>query len=262
MKEERTYRKVHDILYYVDKNNPQGPNPSNPKADPQYEGWEGPVRGWAASQGYKDEDPPTEYDDMHDVKNEPSIKITSPLEKEAITESPDTITVTASAPLGIKKVEFYLDSALIGTDLTGPYQQSINAMQYENGNHVITVRIYDIVGNRQESKVNIVIDISRPPTITLLSPTNGISLKKSDFPQTISAKASAANGTNNVKFYAGNIGTDAEGLIKRVEPSSASQTDFSTSWSYPGSGTYTVYAVILDNDNKSAYTGRATVIVD
>ncbi|NQU99716.1 MAG: PBP1A family penicillin-binding protein [Parcubacteria group bacterium] len=262
MKEERSYRKVHSILYYVDKNNPQGAIPSNPASDPQFSKWEGPVRAWAEGQGYKDEEPPTEYDDMHEAKNEPSIQITSPKEKEAITDSPDTIVVTTSAPLGIKKVEFFLDGALIGADLTGPYQQSFDATKYENGSHVITARIYDIVGNRKEDKVNIEIDISRPPSITLSSPSNGISLAKSNFPQTVSAQVSASNGVDNVKFYAENIGTDGDGLLKRIEPSSASQTNFSTSWSYPGSGTYTVYAVILDDDGKSAYTGRATVVVE
>ncbi len=262
LKEERSYRKVHSILYYVDKNNPQGPIPSNPASDPQFEKWEGPVRAWAEGQGYKNEEPPTEYDDMHDVKNEPSIEITSPLDKEVITESPDTISVTTSAPLGIKKVEFYLDSTLIGADLTGPYQQSFNATQYENGNHVITARVYDIVGNRKESKVNIVIAISKPPTITLLSPSNGISLTKSSFPQTISAQASASNGINNIKFYATNIGTDSDGLIERIEPDTTSQTNFSTAWAYPGPGTYTIYAVVLDNDNKSAYTQKVTVVIE
>ncbi len=262
MKEERSYRKVHSILYYVDKNNPQGAIPSNPKADPQFEKWEGPVRAWAEKQGYKDEEPPTEYDDLHDVKNEPSVKITSPLEKEAITDSPDTISVTTSAPLGIKKVEFYMDDTLIGADLTGPYQQVFDATQYENGNHIITARIYDIIGNSKKDKINIEIKISKPPTITLLSPANGISLLKSNFPQTLSAQASASNGINNIKFYAVNIGTDEDGLIKRIEPNDNSQINFSTSWNYPGSGTYTVYAVILDNEGKSAYTGKATVVVE
>jgi len=262
MKEERSYRKVHSILYYVDKNNPQGSIPSNPGSDPQFSKWEGPVRAWAEGQGYKDEEPPTEYDDMHDAKNDPSIEITSPKEKEVITSSPDTIVVTTSAPLGIKKVEFYLDGALIGADLTGPYQQSFDATKYENGSHVITARVYDIVGNRKEDKVNIEINISRPPTISLLSPSNGSSLTQANFPQNVSARASAPNGISNVKFYATNIGTDGDGLLKRIEPSNASQTNFTTSWSYPGSGTYTVYAVILDNDGKSAHTQRATVVVE
>ncbi len=36
---------VHDILYYLDKNNPLGPQPINPENDSQFWNWELPVRG-------------------------------------------------------------------------------------------------------------------------------------------------------------------------------------------------------------------------
>jgi 1A family penicillin-binding protein len=37
---------VHDILYYVDKNNPLGPLPENPEIDSQFLNWEEPVKNW------------------------------------------------------------------------------------------------------------------------------------------------------------------------------------------------------------------------
>jgi len=37
---------IHDILYYVDKANPLGPNPLNPASDPQYTNWEFGVQNW------------------------------------------------------------------------------------------------------------------------------------------------------------------------------------------------------------------------
>jgi len=37
---------AHDILYYVDKNNPLGPQPLNPELDSQFWNWELPVRVW------------------------------------------------------------------------------------------------------------------------------------------------------------------------------------------------------------------------
>ncbi len=39
----------HSILYYVDKDNPRGPIPSNPASDPQFNNWEYGVRRWALS---------------------------------------------------------------------------------------------------------------------------------------------------------------------------------------------------------------------
>ena len=43
---------MHDILYYVDKNNPTGPDPTNPSVDPQYNNWELGVENWARANGY------------------------------------------------------------------------------------------------------------------------------------------------------------------------------------------------------------------
>ncbi|HVZ76027.1 MAG TPA: transglycosylase domain-containing protein [Candidatus Paceibacterota bacterium] len=42
----------HEILYWVDKNNPTGPQPTNPQDDPQYTRWELPVQNWLVSHGY------------------------------------------------------------------------------------------------------------------------------------------------------------------------------------------------------------------
>ncbi len=39
---------VHSILYYVDKNDPTGPVPADPAADPQFHNWELGVQAWVA----------------------------------------------------------------------------------------------------------------------------------------------------------------------------------------------------------------------
>ncbi len=43
---ENTIRSAHDILHFVDKDDPRGPYPSNPASDSQYELWEYPVALW------------------------------------------------------------------------------------------------------------------------------------------------------------------------------------------------------------------------
>lgn len=44
---------VHSILYWLDKDNPRGPQPINPSSDPQFERWEYSIRKWATAQGYE-----------------------------------------------------------------------------------------------------------------------------------------------------------------------------------------------------------------
>jgi membrane peptidoglycan carboxypeptidase len=53
-KEEKLIQGVHDILYWVNKENPLGDKPSNPDNDPQFKLWEPPVRDWAAAHGLVD----------------------------------------------------------------------------------------------------------------------------------------------------------------------------------------------------------------
>lgn len=42
---------IHSILYWVSKDDPRGPAPTNPNLDPQFKNWEYPIRIWASSQG-------------------------------------------------------------------------------------------------------------------------------------------------------------------------------------------------------------------
>ena len=43
-------KQIHDILQYVDINDPLGPLPTSPENDSQYNNWEAPVRAWAQTQ--------------------------------------------------------------------------------------------------------------------------------------------------------------------------------------------------------------------
>jgi membrane peptidoglycan carboxypeptidase len=44
------YGNIHNILHYVNKNDPLGPYPSNPAADSQYRNWEWGVQNWVQEQ--------------------------------------------------------------------------------------------------------------------------------------------------------------------------------------------------------------------
>jgi len=46
-KREKKFFSAHDILYWVDKDNPRGEIPKNPNKDPQFAAWEKGVQKWA-----------------------------------------------------------------------------------------------------------------------------------------------------------------------------------------------------------------------
>lgn len=51
---------IHSILYWVNKNDPRGPEPSNPASDPQFRNWEYGVALWALSNGHSAQAPTIE----------------------------------------------------------------------------------------------------------------------------------------------------------------------------------------------------------
>lgn len=112
---------------------------------PDNSNWEGPVQAWARSQGITQESPPTEECDVHTSDNLPSISITSPEANSELSES-FTVDVNTSAPLGIYRVQFYLDSTLLNNDTSAPYQITINPGDYSNGEHTIRVVLTDKKG--------------------------------------------------------------------------------------------------------------------
>ncbi len=50
---------IHTILYYVNKNDPQGPQPSNPYSDSQFSNWEATVQRWLANFNPQPSETPT-----------------------------------------------------------------------------------------------------------------------------------------------------------------------------------------------------------
>jgi len=158
---EKIYREVHTILYYLDKNNPQGEE--NGQNDSQFNNWEPPVISWALSPDRKEsynQMPPPEYDDIHTKENQPIIQISQPKDQEIIKTRTIRVRASAEAPLNIKQLDFFLDDNLVGTDTTQPYQLNfLLPLDIKGRNHEITVRAYDEIGNRQSKTVVISLDI-------------------------------------------------------------------------------------------------------
>ncbi|HHE65750.1 MAG TPA: penicillin-binding protein, partial [Bacteroidetes bacterium] len=69
--EERKYLEVHNILHYVNTNDPLGDPLSDPNKDSQYSLWEEAVFKWVDEQGFYTGSPVKEYDDIHLPENQP-----------------------------------------------------------------------------------------------------------------------------------------------------------------------------------------------
>lgn len=77
--DEKSFGEIHDILYYVNKEDPQGDYPKDPKNDPQFKNWERGVQEWIKDnkKKFKDLEPiPTQEcksDFFKDREPEPEV---------------------------------------------------------------------------------------------------------------------------------------------------------------------------------------------
>jgi len=159
--EEKIYREVHCILYYLDKENPQ--DEGNNKNDSQFNNWEPPVIAWALSPDRKEkynQSLSLEYDDIHTEESQPIIQINSPENQKTIKIKTIRVKASANALFGISQLDFFLDDNLIGIDRTRPYQFTFTVpLDIKNGEHKITVKAYDKYGGQESKTITIFLDI-------------------------------------------------------------------------------------------------------
>lgn len=153
--EERVLREVHSILYWVNKDDPDGPFPENPSSDPQFQNWEVAVLKWKKENGITDQtlaDLPKEFDDIHKPEYRPKITITNNLKNIYSPDDILEIRLALSSHFPIKQVDFFLDENFLGSVTKSPYEFKYNLGQMEisPGQNRLLIKAYDNVGNKGE----------------------------------------------------------------------------------------------------------------
>ena len=172
---------------------------------------------------------------------DPVTSITSPAAGATLSGANSVITADASS--GVTKVEFYIDSQIIGTpDTSSPYSVTLNTTSYANGTHSLTSKAYDAAGHTGTSapvSINIsnTVTDTTPPTVSISAPQIITSIT------TINAAVADAGGISKVEFYIDGslLGTDT------VSPYSFQLNPISFT-----NGAHTLTAKAYDNANNSA----------
>jgi len=176
LKEERFVINIHSTLYWVDKNNPNGPKPVNPGVDPQFHLWEYPVQQWAIQNGYNNSSTsqeiiPTEYDDVHTVEKSPTILISSPEANSILDKNHQYIIKTTLANIyPITYIDYFINNTFIGTTSKTPFYLSftpkdVTTLKEEN---TLKAVVYDSVLNTGSD--SIVFKINTIGTISTTTP--------------------------------------------------------------------------------------------
>lgn len=223
--EEKVYRIVHSEM-------PDEPN------------WEKPVQGWAAQAGLSSP-PPEEKCTIEEIK--PTIIITSPGDNSTI-NSILNISANVNAPSGIKSVEFYLDGSSIGQVSSEPYAITYDVSNQSSGQHFISVNLTDNSNFTASDSININISNTpdtTAPNLSINSPANGSTISSGNFPYSIQVKATDnQTGVNRVEYK---INSTPYSTV-----TTNTNNTYSSTWTYPGSGEYTILIIAFDNANNSS----------
>jgi len=152
------YPQIHDILYYVDKNDPAGPAPINPGRDSQFANWEQNAIAWATSTipgiqlgiTHNQPLPPgaTLVENQTNIGG--SVLIINPKPGEFINDNSLFIEAQARSEKEITKIEVFFNGILVDTR-TGGFGQSASYQSFFSvgttlPQNTITVTATDISG--------------------------------------------------------------------------------------------------------------------
>lgn len=155
--EERSYLVPHSILYYLDKDDLNGPPPANPAQDPQFEAWERAVQLWLPTSPFATSTAPTTYDDVHTAGTKPQVTLLEPQNNQVISGRSFTIRPSIASIRPVVRVEASIDNNLISNAGGAPWLMTGSFPSFvENGSiHTLTVTAVDDVGNRGDIEIQI-----------------------------------------------------------------------------------------------------------
>ncbi len=158
-RKEVVFNNVHSILHWVNKDDPRGPAPTDPKRDSQYDYWEYGVRTWFDTyqknhSEFKETSSisiPTQSDDVHVPGKLPTISFASPSAGTSIgTHDNLNIHLQLSGAYPVQKTEVYLNGKYVLTSERDPLNISFfpSDVGVVSENNTLSVRVYDSVFNK------------------------------------------------------------------------------------------------------------------
>jgi 1A family penicillin-binding protein len=119
-------RGVHEILYWVNKDNPRSARPTNPSADPQFAYWDYPVQVWAGERAA--EQNPNPNPNPSPTDGQTAFRILTPAAGSTVSgDTPITISAFYPYPQNVTSVMYYFNGQAIGSASAPPYAITASA---------------------------------------------------------------------------------------------------------------------------------------
>jgi len=256
---EKQYSARHSILQYVNKDNPDGPPPTNPSQDPQYSRWEDAIKKWMTKNKIQVELPPTEYDDLHTLANKPTVNITSPADQTNVTDQLLGVSISTYAPRGVRRLECFVDNILADTTYNSSWRCSLNLTGLSGGAHTIKAIVYDDINNSNRNEININLINTFGPTAIWLWPQPNQIIYPESFPANLTLLAPAIP-LRSAKFYLENLATSQATLLGALTDNNLSGR-LNLLWTEAKSGQYKLYSELIDTSGQTIDSDQINITI-
>jgi penicillin-binding protein 1C len=264
--QEQSYLDPHSILYYVDKNDPLGPEPSNPANDPAFGAWESAVKAWVDREGWNASSTiPTEYDDVHTKDNVPMVSLVWPGDREQIESRSFTIQADVSASRMIQSVRALMNGYVVGSSFSASeggrwtIQAAIpNAV--DRGFQDLVIEARDDVGNKGETKVTINLRADATKVgLVMTDPKPGDRLTMDALPKTVSISVDDVTDFTRADLYIETPRGETKLIGSEIKPT---KSPIAFNWAYvEGPGSYTLHAEATKESGEVIRGDAISVIV-
>lgn len=150
---DRIFVDIHNILHYVQKDDPRGDKPESPKSDPQYKNWEKAIRKYYTKKDddiiFDDEPDDCKKDDFEKYTAKITISVPGSVDSDKVTikAKPDT-------EYDIKKIGYYVEGKKVHESENESYTYKIPDDQ-NNSTITIEVQLEDDAGNTANAKKDV-----------------------------------------------------------------------------------------------------------
>jgi hypothetical protein len=185
----------------------------------------------------------------------PTVSMTAPASGANVSGASVTVSATAADNVGVVGVQFKLDGANLGTEVTAsPYTIAWNSTTASNATHTLTAVARDAAANTTTSApvtVTVFNVDTTPPTVSMTAPASGAAVYGTAV--TVSATASDNNGVVGVQFLLDGAPLGPEVTV----------APYTTAWNTTGTvnGGHTLSARARDAANNQASSTGVNVIV-
>lgn len=258
--EVRRYQDLHDILHYVRRDDPRGPPPDHPAADPMYTYWEAGLRTFMTRQGITVGAPPATFDAVHTEVNRPQMALTEPHPSAVVDGRNIVVAGTVTAPRTVTQMRVTVDdiaAALFAPETNGSFQHTVRLpATVGSGSHELRVTATDDVGNVRT--ITITLDVrsaAEPVTVAWAAPSPGATLTRQHFPITLELRPSTTVGVTRLEILLDNdvltsVIPSADDTVRILWPAA------------PAAGTHTLRARLFAGDRLLAESDVLTIIVE